>query len=98
MPESENKSSDHNAARPQRKKFRLRLLIGMLLMNFGVVFTTMMTMNHLKLQPPQPLGFDLTLRWGYGGYIAYGVTAAVLGFILICIEPRDRKEKFSWWC
>ena len=63
----------------------------MLLMNFGVIFTTMKTMNHLKQQPPEPLGFDLTLRYGDGGFIAYGVAAAVLGFILIWMEPRHRK-------
>lgn len=65
----------------------------MFLLNLGVVFTTMKTMNHLKQQPPEPLGFDLTLRYGDGGFIAYGVTAAVLGFLLICIEPRHRKGK-----
>ena len=91
MPESENKSRDHNTAGPQPKKFRLRLWIGMLLMNFGVIFTTMKTMNHLKQQPPEPLGFDLTLRYGDGGFMAYGVAAAVLGFILIWMEPRHRK-------
>lgn len=94
MSESEDKSNDHNSAvPPSRQKFRLRLWLGMLLMNFGVVFTTMKTMNHLKQQPSEPLGFDLTLRYGDGGFIAYGVTAAVLGFILICIEPRHRKGK-----
>ena len=91
MPESENKSSDYNTAGPQRKRFRLRLWLGMLLFFFGVIFTTVTTMNHLKQQPPEPLGFDLTLRWGDGGFIAYGVAAAVLGFVLIWMEPRHRK-------
>ena len=97
MPESETTSSDHNAAGLQRKKFRLRLFIGMLLMNFGLIFTMMMTMNYLKQQPPQPLDFDLTLRRGFGGFIAYGVAAALLGIVLIWIDCRHRKEKWSWW-
>ena len=94
MSESENKSNDHNSAvSPPRQKFRLRLWIGMLLMNFGIVFTSMKTMNHLKQQPPEPLGFDLTLRYGDGGFIAYGVAAAVLGFVLIVLEARRRKAR-----
>ena len=50
----------------------------------------MKTMNHLKQQPPEPLGFDLTLKYGDGGFIAYGVAAAVLGFILMWIDYRRR--------
>jgi hypothetical protein len=64
----------------------------MLLMNLGIVFTTMKTMNHLKQQPPEPLGLDLTLRYGDGGFIAYGVAVAVLGFILIWIDCRRTKR------
>ena len=60
-------------------------------MSFGMTFTTMTTMNYLKQQPPEPHGFDLTLRHGDGGFMAYGVTAAVLGFNLIWMEPRHRK-------
>ena len=94
MSETEDKSNDHNSAvPPSRQRFRLRLWIGMFLLNLGTVFTTMKTMNHLKQQPPQPLGFDLTLRHDDGGFIVYGVAVAVLGFILICIEPRHKNGK-----
>ena len=94
MSESDDKSNDLNSAvPPSRQKFRLRLCIGMLLMNLGIVFTSMKTMNHLKQQPPEPLGFDLTLKYGGGGFIAYGVATAVLGFILIWIDCRHRKVK-----
>ena len=93
MSESEIKSSDPNTAGPQRKKFGLLHIVGLLLMNLGVVFTTMKTVNHLKQQPPEPLGFDLTLRYGDGGFIAYGVATAVLGFILMWIAFRRSKGK-----
>ena len=94
MSESENKSNDHNSAvPPSRQKYRLQLLIGWFLWLFGVVFTTNVTMNHLKQQPRVPLGFDLTLRSGYGGFIAYGVATAVLGFILGWMASRRRKAK-----
>ena len=93
MSESEIKSSDSNTAGPQRKKFGLLHIVGLLLMNLGVVFTTMKTVNHLKQQPPEPLGFDLTLRYGDGGFIAYGVATAVLGFILMWIAFRRSKGK-----
>ncbi len=95
MSESENKSSDHNTAGPQRKKFQLRLLIGMLLMNLGISFTTITTMNHLKRQPPEPLGFDLTLRYCDGGFIAFGVATTVLGFILLWSDSRHRIGAFG---
>ena len=93
MPESENKSNNQSTVPPQRQKFRYRLCLGMLLMNLGIVFTTMKTMNHLKQQPQEPLGFDLTLRYGDGGFIAYGVAVAVLGFVLIGMDYRRRKGK-----
>ncbi len=59
-------------------------------MNLGIVFTTMTTVSHLKQQPREPLGFDLALRYGDGGFIAYGVAAAVLGFVLMWIDYRRR--------
>ena len=93
MSETENKSNGLNTAGPQRKKFGLLHIVGLLLMNLGVVFTTMKTVNHLKQQPPEPLGFDLTLRYGDGGFIAYGVAAAVLGLILMWIAFRRSKDK-----
>ena len=94
MSESENKSNDHNSAvPPSRQKFRFQLWIGWFLWLFGVVFTTNVTMNHLKQQPREPLGFDLTLRSGDGGFIAYGVAIAVLGFILGWMASRRRKAR-----
>ena len=66
---------------------------GFALMIFGVTFTTMNVMNHLKQQPRQPLLFDLTLRRGDGGFIFYGALAAILGFTLILASARLRKAK-----
>jgi hypothetical protein len=77
---------------PQRgKKYRPLVFIGYPLMILGIVTATMNTMNHLKQQPPEPLILDLTLARGYGGFIAYGVAAALLGFTLGMIGTRSRK-------
>lgn len=43
----------------------------------------MFTVKQIKQEPPEPLGFDLTLQWGYGGFIAYGVAATALGLLLL---------------
>ena len=92
MAEPETPEGEPNAARPGRKKFGIRYYIGLPLMNLGIVTATMFTMNHLKQQPPEPLGLDLTLRWGYGGFIAYGVAAAILGFLLLLSAARGKKD------
>jgi hypothetical protein len=52
-------------------------------MIFGVTFTTMKIFNHLE-QHRENRWFDLTLRYGDGGFIAYGIAAAILGFVLVC--------------
>ncbi len=68
----------------KNRKFGLLGWAGRTLMIFGVTFTTMKIFNHLEQQPREPLGFDLTLRYGDGGFIAYGIAAAILGFVLVC--------------
>lgn len=59
-------------------------------MNLGIVVATMKTVQHLKQQPLEPLGFDLSLRYGDGGFIAYGVAAALLGLSLMWMDYRRR--------
>lgn len=93
MSESEIQSNDQNAVAPQRGKFGLPHVVGVLLMNLGIVIAAIKSVNHVKQQPPVPLGFDLTLRTGDGGFIAYGVAAAVSGLILIWIDAQRRKSK-----
>lgn len=91
MNEPGNVTGAPNSAGPGRKHFGIRFYIGLPLMILGIVTSTMFTINHLKQQPPEPLGFDLTLQWGYGGFIAYGVAAALLGFLLMLSDARRRK-------
>jgi hypothetical protein len=92
MSQSEDKSNAPITPRPQRKSLGFLGAVGLVLMNFGTVSATMKTVQHLKQQPPEPLGFDLTLRYGDGGFIAYGVAAAVLGFVLIGMEYREYRR------
>jgi hypothetical protein len=92
MSDSEDKSKGQTAA-PQRKKLGFLGIVGLVFLNFGFVFATMKTVQHLKQQPPEPLLFDLTLRRGDGGFIVYGVAAAVLGSVLIGMEYRRSKGK-----
>jgi hypothetical protein len=72
-------------------KFGPLFWAGFSLWIFGVTFTTMKTFNHLEQQPREPLGFDLTLRYGDGGFIAYGIAAAILGFLAMWIARRNVK-------
>ena len=74
-----------------RKRIMTLYLIGLLLFYFGVIFTTMTVMNHLKASPRQPLSIDLTLRTGYGGFMFYGTILALLGFAVIVKSTRLRK-------
>jgi hypothetical protein len=69
-------------------KFGPLFWAGMFLWIFGVTFAAVKTFNHFEQQPREPLGLDLTLRYGDGGFIAYGVAAAILGFVLILINSR----------
>ena len=92
MSEPGNANAAPNAARPQRKKLGLLYWIGMLLLILGSTFAANKTVQHLKQEPREPLGFDLTLQWGDGGFIAYGVATAIIGLILVLIGVRGRKD------
>ena len=52
-------------------------------MILGINFATIKTVQHFKQEPMEPLGFDLTLRQGDGGFIAHGVLLAVVGATMI---------------
>ena len=83
MAEPAKKTDALDYASPVGKQLGIRYYIGLPIMIFGFVTVVMFTVKHLKEQPREPLGFDLTLRWGYGGFIAYGVAAAIVGFIVM---------------
>jgi hypothetical protein len=64
---------------------------GWALMVFGWTLTIMMVVNHFKEQPRQPLGLDLTLRWGYGGFIFYGVVILIVGLAMVLASHRSSR-------
>ena len=83
MTEEHNKTVKPNAANTPRKKPGPLWWVGFAMMIFGINIATIKTVQHFKQEPREPLGFDLTLRWGDGGFIAYGVLLAVLGAIMV---------------
>ena len=62
------------------------------LMIFGIVFTTMKVVGHLKREPREPLLFDLTLRRGDGGFIVYGIALTLLGIALLVLDAKRRRR------
>jgi hypothetical protein len=92
MAEEQNKTVKPNAANTPRKKHGPLWYVGFPMMMFGFVFATMKTVQHFKQEPREPLGFDLTLRWGDGGFIAYGVLLAVLGATMMWRDAGRRRD------
>jgi uncharacterized membrane protein len=92
MAEEQNNNVKPNSARTLRKKPGPLGYAGYIMMIFGITLATMKTVQHFKQEPREPLGFDLTLRWGDGGFIAYGVLLAVLGFIMMWRDTGRRRD------
>ena len=91
MAEEQNKSVKPNAANTPRKKPGPFWYVGFTMMLLGINFATIKTVQHFKQEPREPLGFDLTLRWGDGGFIAYGVLLAVVGATMVWRGARRRR-------
>ncbi len=83
MTEEQNKTVKPNAANTPRKKPGPLCYVGFTMMLLGINFATIKTVQHFKQEPRVPLGFDLTLRRGDGGFIAYGVLLAVVGATMV---------------
>jgi len=92
MAEEQNKTIKPNAANTPRKKLGPLGYVGFPMMMFGFIFATMKTVQHFKQEPRRPLGFDLTLRSGDGGFIAYGVLLAVLGAVMVWRDAGRRRD------
>ena len=90
MTEELVKTVKPNATNTPRKKLGPLGWVGFTMMIFGINIATMKTVQHFKQEPREPLGFDLTLRWGDGGFIAYGVLLVVLGSIIMWRDARRR--------
>gem|GEM_PF-5841133 len=93
MNEEQNKTVKPNAANPPHKKRGALSYVGFTMMIFGINLATIKTVQHFKQEPREPLGFDLTLRWGDGGFIAYGVLLVVLGAIMMWRDAGSRRNK-----
>jgi hypothetical protein len=83
MNEEVNKIAKPNAANTLPHKRGPLSYVGFTMMILGINVATIKTVQHFKQEPREPLGFDLTLRWGDGGFIAYGVLLTVLGVIMM---------------
>ena len=92
MAEEPNKPVTPNAANTPRWKPGPLWWVGFTVMLLGINFATIKTVQHFKQEPPQPLLFDLTLRRGDGGFIAYGVLLAVVGGIMVLRGARRRRD------
>ena len=91
MAEEQNKIVKPNAANTPRKTPGPLYWVGFTVMLLGINFATIKTVQHLKQVPRVPLGFDLTLRRGDGGFIAYGVLLAVVGATMVWRGARRRR-------
>ena len=94
MTEEQNKTAKPNAQLTPRKKPGPFCYVGFPMMMFGFIFATMKTVQHFKQEPRVPLGFDLTLRSGDGGFIAYGVLLAVVGAIMVWRDIGRSRDNF----
>jgi hypothetical protein len=92
MTEEQNKTGKPNAATTPRKKPGPLWYLGFPMMILGINVATIKTVQHFKQEPREPFGFDLTLRWGDGGFIAYGVLLAVLGVIMMWRDVARRRD------
>jgi hypothetical protein len=92
MAEEQNETFKPNAANMPRWKPGPLNYVGFLMMLLGVNFATIKTVQHFKQEPREPLGLDLTLRSGDGGFIAYGVLLAVSGAIMVLRGARRRRD------
>ena len=92
MAEEQNKIVKPNAAKTPRKTPGPLYWVGFVMLLLGVNFATITTVQYFKQKPPRPLVFDLTLRTGDGGFIAYGVLLAVVGAILVVRGARRRRD------
>ena len=92
MAEEQNKTVKPSAANTPRKKPGPLWYVGFTVMLLGINFATIKTVQHFKQEPREPLGFDLTLRWGDGGFIAYGLLLAVLGAIMMWRDVARRRN------
>ena len=95
MTEEQNKTAKPSAANTPRKKRGPLSYVGFSMWIFGITFATVKTVQHFKQEPREPFGFDLTLRWGDGGFIAYGVLLAVLGVITMWRDVARRKTNLQ---
>ena len=92
MAEEQNKSIKPNGANTPRKRPGPLYWVGFVMMLLGINFATINTVQHFQQAPRAPLGFDLTLRRGYGGFIAYGVLLAVVGASMVLRGARRRSN------
>jgi hypothetical protein len=92
MAEEQNKTVNPNPANSPPGKRGSLWWVGFTVMLLGINFATIKTVQHFKQEPREPLGFDLTLRWGDGGFIAYGVLLAVLGVIMMWRGAARRRD------
>lgn len=92
MTEEQKKNVKPNAANTPRKKPGPLWWVGFTMMLLGINFATIKTVQHFKQEPREPLGFDLTLKRGDGGFIAYGVLLAVLGANMVWRDAGRRRD------
>ena len=92
MAKEQHKDIQPNAANTPRTRPSLLWYVGFTLMIFGINLATIKTVQHFKQEPREPLGFDLTLRWGDGGFVAYGVLFVVLGVFIMWRDVARRRD------